>query len=413
MGTDPVTKSVGKVLSSVLPKSVMPKKFTLVHLVVVVVVVIMLYHALTDNVEGLVLDLSNLDGAASANPKIKKGMCSAPTKEIAQWKKEIDDGKWGNSVFEFIRQNKSQPNMKGGTINANIKTNIKGSDPTQCTGTSAASCEENNILPWLGSGVIGAKENVELDAAGVGELKCKWVALKDEYTTPQSYRDTLCKFKDGSATANTALCSDSITSKIKFSTGEVTQNLDEWIGDLGPAQEWKNNFELCRKEGDKKAQRANYQFTWNDETGAPKCDTEVRQKHMLVGSQKVYNSSNGKPNWGIPYEYWKSGCTSGVKGGGKTAVCTCSEKNIDANCNAHAAAWKSSHGEGILNTIHGLWEKSDAEKCKAERERAHHLFTNSNECGLGTSPHADNPIADGHKMVTAGVLKAAETLLPG
>ena len=52
MGTDPVTKSVGKVLSSVLPKSVMPKKFTLVHLVVVVVVVIMLYHALTDNVEG-------------------------------------------------------------------------------------------------------------------------------------------------------------------------------------------------------------------------------------------------------------------------------------------------------------------------------------------------------------------------
>ena len=70
-GTDPVTKSVGKVLSSVLPKSVMPKKFTFVHLIVVVVVVFMLYHALTDNVEGYFV------ASKSCCPE---GGCSSPEK---------------------------------------------------------------------------------------------------------------------------------------------------------------------------------------------------------------------------------------------------------------------------------------------------------------------------------------------
>ena len=177
MGTDPVTKSVGKILSSVLPKSVMPKKFTFVHLVVVVVVIFMLYHALTDNVEGYG-DINICDMSLSDKIKLKykasQPSCSAGGDPVGS-----ADNKSSEAIClaygEILNpSNANKPFCKAEKGNANNISTVKSKMKASTVSGARAKLEAQSNLAksvfekggnYIGKGQLGLNDALELTEA--------------------------------------------------------------------------------------------------------------------------------------------------------------------------------------------------------------------------------------------------------
>jgi len=213
---DSVTKSVGKALSSVLPKSVMPKKFTLIHVVILGVVLFVLYHALTDTVEGWA-------GAAA-------GSLCAPvdTKDRCRETKNL-------KMAQMVLKVKSK--QTGVCINSNgTPDGSKGTSST-CNGTGQKWVEKGDLE------AINCKQYETADTCKKAEtnegkpacaFKAGASALDKKLCETQASK-TLCVPKEGGVvtdktTGHSATCKWMECDKIDFpETTYDKSELNKWI----------------------------------------------------------------------------------------------------------------------------------------------------------------------------------------